>query len=433
MIMLKGSEKMQNKHICIHNLCDSCLHIFNEQSFNTEACDMSCFAMKKACHNQQKYCVNCGQVLQSIEDFSKDLSLLQSALKNKNIKVIGFVAPSVRVSLGDEFGLECGTNVQGKMISALRKLGFHQVFDMNIAADFTIMEESSEFIKRLKNNKNLPMFTSCCPGWINYVLKVCPQYINNLTTCKSPQQIFGSLINTFYAKENNFKSTDMFVVSIVPCLAKKLENKQDGLNTNVGFDVDVAITTKELAKIIKSNKIDFLNLEDQDYDTFFGSSSGAGAIFGNTGGVSEAVLRTAGETLTNGQKKNLDYAMVRGLNGIKTTTINLDNRQIKIAVVSGLKNLNTILDELKENPDAYHFIEVMACEGGCIGGGGQPTPNIEKSIILKARAEGLYNYELTKQYKKAHENPAISKIYKKYIGVVGGTNAKKLLHRHYTK
>ncbi len=419
---------------CIHNYCDSCLHVIQEKNEKLKQCNYDCFTLN-GCKGTSSVCQNCGQIL-NIEnfenDFEKDIQLFNSALKNKSLKVICFTAPSVRVGLGDEFGFKLGENVQGKMISALKKLGADKVFDMNLAADFTITEEAFELKNRLETNTNLPMFTSCCPGWVSYCEKVCPEFKKNLSTCKSPQQMFGSIINNYYVEKQGLKSTDIFVVSIVPCYAKKLELKQTKLNTNVGYDVDLAITTKELANLIKENKIDFKELEEQEFDSFFGLCSGAGAIFGNTGGVLEAVLRSAGDHFDEENRKTLEYKMVRGLDGIRRAEIKMKNKVLKTAVVTGLQHVNIILEELKQDPKKYDFIEVMACDGGCIGGPGQPT-NINKprEQALKSRAKGLYNIDKNLSQRKAHTNPAVQKVYQEFFGDVGGEKAKKYLHRQY--
>lgn len=429
--MMKKQEKK-----CKHNFCESCLHVFNEQGKYIEDCNLDCFNLANLENSKEPiFCENCGQEINNFyneKDFEQDLRLFESALNNKNIKVICYTAPSVRVALGDEFGFKPGENVQGKMISALKTLGVDQVFDMNLGADFTIIEEANEFIKRLETKSNLPFFTSCCPGWVNYATKVVSQYKNNLSTCKSPQQMFGAIINNYYAERNNLKSTDLFVVSIVPCIAKKVELKQHGINSNLGFDVDVAITTKELAKILKTKNIEIKTLPDSEYDSFFGAASGAGAIFGNTGGVMEAVLRTIGDRLSNEELKTLDYKMVRGLDGVRRAEVKIKDKIIKLAVVTGLKNVSIVLNELKVDPLKYHFIEVMACDGGCIGGPGQPVIlNQERRETLKKRSEGLYKAELKKEHRKAHKNPAVIKVYEEYLGEVGGEKAHKLLHRKY--
>lgn len=417
---------MKNKYICA-----SCAHILGEknQTLPEQVLEQFNFLQTNG-----EICSLCGQKIESGEDQNKDISLLESALKNPKIKVVGFTAPSVRVALGDEFGFEIGANIEGKMVSAIKKLGFFKIFDMNTAADFTVVEEAKEFAKRLEENKKLPVFTSCCPGWVNYCTKLYPSLIPNLSTVKSPQQIFGSLINTYFAKSENLSSTNMFVVSIVPCLAKKSELLTENINTSEGLDVDVAITTKELATIIKNHGIDFANLEDEQFDNFFGSASGAGAIFGNTGGVTEAIVRSLNGMLSQKDKKILEYKMVRGLENIKEATISIGDKSISVAVVIGLRNVPKIIEEIKQNPNKYQFVEVMACEGGCIGGAGQPKPeNCNKIELLKNRAKSLYESETKKPVRLSHENAGLKKVYSAFLGEIGGEKAKELLHRTYKK
>lgn len=426
---------MKNKEFsCIHNYCESCLHVLNEKNDKTKSCSLDCFTLN-GCENRHEFCESCGQELEVIKcknDFEKDIQLFESALENKNLKVICFTAPSVRVGLGDEFGFKPGENVQGKMIGALKALGVHQVFDMNLGADFTITEESFEFKQRFENNGVLPMFTSCCPGWVSYVKKVHPEYKKNLSTCKSPQQMFGAIINNYYVEKQGLKSTDIFVVSIVPCYAKKLELKQKELNTNVGYDVDLAITTNELVKLLKERNIKLKDVKDCEFDSFFGESSGAGAIFGNTGGVLEAVLRSAGDHFDQTDRKELEYKLVRGFDGIRRMEVKFKNKSLKTAVVTGLRHLDQIFAELKNNPNKYDLIEVMACDGGCIGGPGQPiNKNKTRESVIKNRAKNLYEIDKKLAYRKAHRNPAVIKVYNEYFGDVGGEKAKKLLHRDY--
>lgn len=417
---------MKNKYICA-----SCAHILGEKNQTLPEQVLTQFNFLQT---NGKICSICGQKIENEENQNKDILLLESALKNPKIKVVGFTAPSVRVALGDEFGFEIGANVEGKMVSAIKKLGFFKIFDMNTAADFTVVEEAKEFAKRLEENKNLPVFTSCCPGWVNYCTKLYPSLIPNLSTVKSPQQIFGSLINTYFAKSENLASTDMFVVSIVPCLAKKSELLTENINTSEGFDVDVAITTKELATIIKNHGIDFANLKDEQFDNFFGSASGSGAIFGNTGGVTEAIVRSLNGMLSQKDKKILEYKMVRGLENIKEATISVGDKSISVAVVIGLRNVPKIIEEIKQNPNKYQFVEVMACEGGCIGGAGQPKPeNCDKIELLKHRAKSLYESEIKKPVRLSHENAGLKKVYSSFLGEIGGTKAKELLHRTYEK
>lgn len=417
---------MKNKYICA-----SCAHILGEKNQTLPEQVLTQFNFLQT---NGKICAICGQKIENEENQNKDILLLESALKNPKIKVVGFTAPSVRVALGDEFGFEIGANVEGKMVSAIKKLGFFKIFDMNTAADFTVVEEAKEFAKRLEENKNLPVFTSCCPGWVNYCTKLYPSIASNLSTVKSPQQIFGSLINTYFAKSENLASTDMFVVSIVPCLAKKSELLTENINTSEGFDVDIAITTKELATIIKNHGIDFANLEDEQFDNFFGSASGSGAIFGNTGGVTEAIVRSLNGMLSQKDKKILEYKMVRGLENIKEATISVGDKSISVAVVIGLRNVPKIIEEIKQNPNKYQFVEVMACEGGCIGGAGQPKPeNCDKIELLKHRAKSLYESEIKKPVRLSHENAGLKKVYSSFLGEIGGTKAKELLHRTYEK
>lgn len=417
---------MKNKYICA-----SCAHILGEKNQTLPEQVLTQFNFLQT---NGKICSICGQKIENEENQNKDILLLESALKNPKIKVVGFTAPSVRVALGDEFGFEIGANVEGKMVSAIKKLGFFKIFDMNTAADFTVVEEAKEFAKRLEENKSLPVFTSCCPGWVNYCTKLYPSIASNLSTVKSPQQIFGSLINTYFAKSENLASTDMFVVSIVPCLAKKSELLTENINTSEGFDVDIAITTKELATIIKNHGIDFANLEDEQFDNFFGSASGSGAIFGNTGGVTEAIVRSLNGMLSQKDKKILEYKMVRGLENIKEATISVGDKSISVAVVIGLRNVPKIIEEIKQNPNKYQFVEVMACEGGCIGGAGQPKPeNCDKIELLKHRAKSLYESEIKKPVRLSHENAGLKKVYSSFLGEIGSTKAKELLHRTYEK
>ena len=303
---------------------------------------------------------------------------------------------------------------------------------MNVAADFTVVEEAKEFEKRLRENKNLPMMTSCCPGWVNYVTKFYKEFIPNLSTCKSPQQMFGALINTYYAEKVNKKSTELFVVSIVPCLAKKLEAKQSGMNSNIGYDVDAAITTTEIIDMIKKAGIDFNSLKESNFDSFFGTASGAGTIFGNTGGVMEAVLRTVCDSIADSDVSETMYELVRGQEGVRKKEIRIGDKVIKIAVISGIVNAKQVLEDIKAGKEQFDFIEVMACPGGCVGGGGQPRCiNGDQQLITRERSKILYESELKLNNKKAHNNPAVKDVYQKFIGEVGGKKAHKLLHRRY--
>ena len=422
---------MKKKHSCNKNhYCESCLHVLGEKQKIIEFCDIS-----NITEEIELYCELCGQKLNSQLDSNinnkTQLSLFKSAIKNSNLKVVCFTAPSIRASVSEVFLDGKIEECQGKLNTALRLLGVDIVFDMNVAADFTVVEEAEEFVKRFKTKKNLPMMTSCCPGWVNFVTKTYPEFIKNLSTCKSPQQMFGALISKYYAESIGKKSTDLFVVSIVPCLVKKLEAKQDGINFNVGYDVDAAITTSELIEMIKEAGIDFKSLEKTNFDEFFGSSSGAGTIFGSTGGVMEAVLRTIGDKVEEKELHDCMYELVRGQEGIRKTIINTGKELIKIAVVSGLMNIKPLLESIKQG-EQFDFIEVMACPGGCVGGGGQPRVKIEEQTeITQQRANVLYKDAELKKHKKAHKNPSVIKIYDKHIGKVGGKTAYKILHRKF--
>lgn len=423
--------KKTEKNICPHNICESCAHVLNEKNIDFKNCNLACFSGENCENFSTNICTICGEpIFPGFNIDNQDINMLISAINNPSLKVIFFIAPSVRVALGDAFGLPCGTNVIGKTITALKRLGAFKVFDMNSAADFTIVEEANEFKTRLAENKNLPLFTSCCPGWVNFAKKVYPEYVKNLSTCKSPQQMFGSLLNTYFADIHNIKSTDMFIVSVVPCFAKKIE-RLGCKNSARGYDVDLAITTTEIAKVIKDAQINFIDLEDSVFDDFFGSATGAGTIFGNTGGVTEAVLRTANDQMSGKNARTLVYNAVRGLDGIRRATIHLGNKNVNIAVVMGLKNVSIVMDELKVNPRKYDLIEVMACEGGCIGGPGQPTCTSDRQSILTSRIDGLYDIEVKCAKRKAHQNPALQKVYKNFLGDIGGNKAKSLLHRKF--
>ena len=357
-------------------------------------------------------------------------------LKDEDAYVVVQTAPAVRVALGEEFGMEIGTNVAGKMITALKRLGFDKVFDTNTGADFTIMEEGTEFIERLNNNGVLPMITSCSPGWINYCEKNYPDQLEHLSSCKSPHTMFGALVKSYFAEKNNIDPSKIFVVSVMPCIAKKYEITREDM-AGAGYpDVDAVITTRELARMIKQAHIDFTSLEDSKFDDPMGEATGAAAIFGTTGGVMEAALRTVAEVVTGEKLENLDFEDVRGKEGIKKATVTLAGKEIKVAVASGLKNARKVMDEVRAGTADYQFIEIMACPGGCVMGGGQPihTSKERASIdIRKKRADALYTADEKSVVRKSHENPVLQKIYKDYLGEPGGHKAHELLHTTYAK
>jgi iron-only hydrogenase group A len=340
-------------------------------------------------------------------------------------------APAVRAALGEEFGYPPGTLVTGKMLAAARKLGFDRVFDTNFAADLTILEEGTELLTRVKEGGTLPLITSCSPGWIKFIEHFYPELIPHLSTCKSPHQMLGALAKTYFAAKTGVDPKDMVVVSVMPCTAKKFECNRPEMRDSGFKDVDYVLTTRELAKMIKQAGIDFTALPDGNYDDPMGEYTGAATIFGATGGVMEAALRTAYEVATGKTLENVEFAAVRGLNGIKEATIPVEGiGDVKVAVSHGLGNARKLLDRLKEGKADYHFIEIMACPGGCVGGGGQPIPVNDE--VRRLRAQALYMEDCSLTYRKSHENPAIKKIYEEFLGEPLGKQSHKLLHTKYT-
>ena len=345
-------------------------------------------------------CVNCGQCIEACPTAAlhekENIDDVWAKLKDPDTHVIVQTAPAVRVALGEEFDMPIGTNVTGKMVTALKRLGFDKVFDTNTGADFTIMEEANEFIERFKENDNIPMITSCCPAWVKYIEINYPELVPHLSSCKSPHEMLGSLIKTYYAKNENIEPEKIFVVSVMPCIAKKYERQRNELSNNGLFDVDCVITTRELARMIKYANIRFENLEDTEFDNPLGVSTGAASIFGTTGGVMESALRTAQDILTGQDLNNINFEAVRGEKGIKKATVNIDGKDIKVAVVSGLGNAQKIMEEIKSGRADYQFVEIMACPGGCIMGGGQPikSSTIRSEVdIRKLRADSIYSID----------------------------------------
>ncbi|MGB8359459.1 MAG: NADH-dependent [FeFe] hydrogenase, group A6, partial [Bacteroidales bacterium] len=350
--------------------------------------------------------------------------------------VVVQTAPAVRAALGEEFGLEPGTLVTGKMVAALKELGFDYVFDTDFAADLTIMEEGTELLSRLskflKGDKdaNIPILTSCCPGWVNFFEYYYPDLKNIPSTAKSPQQMFGSIAKSYFAEKINVKRQDMVVVSVMPCLAKKYERQRPEFSVDGNPDVDFSISTRELAHFIRQANIDFNNLPDMEFDRPMGESTGAGVIFGNTGGVIEAAVRTAYEIYTGKKLSRLDFTELRGMEGVKQATIDFDGLPINIGIAHGLGNARKLLDDIKSGKSKFHAIEVMACPGGCIGGGGQPLHHGDSSI-LKARAAALYREDAGKPIRVSHENPYIIQLYKEFLGEPNSEKAHHLLHTQY--
>jgi len=385
-------------------------------------------------------CVNCGQCVQVCPvgalTLVDNVSDVMKALADPTKTVVVQTAPAVRVALGEEFGLEPGTIVTGKMAAALRRIGFDYVFDTDWSADLTIMEEGTELLHRVAKVLNgekvaMPQFTSCCPAWIMFMEKNFPDLLDNLSTAKSPQQMFGPVAKNFFAKKIGVKREDMVVVSVMPCLAKKSEVARDEFKVNGDPDVNFSISTRELAHLIKQFNIDLSQLPEEDFDSPLGESTGAAVIFGATGGVMEAALRTAYEVHTKKTLPRIDFEEVRGLDGVKTATVDFDGLPVKVAVCHTLSNARAMMEEVRNgNPRGFHFIEVMACPGGCIGGAGQPYHHGNSDIIRK-RMEATYREDAGKPIRKSHENPDIIAIYKEYYGEPCGHLSHEQLHTHY--
>lgn len=385
-------------------------------------------------------CVSCGQCIAvcptgalTEKDNTDDVF---AALADPTKHVFVQTAPSVRAALGEEFGLPIGTNVEGKMAAALRRLGFEKVFDTDFAADLTIMEEAHEFLDRVKNGGVLPLITSCSPGWVKYCEHYFPDMTENLSSCKSPQQMFGAMLKTYYAEKAGIDPKDIVSVSIMPCTAKKFEIGRDDQDAAGVADVDISLTTRELARMIRRVGLDFTELPDEGFDDPLGESTGAGVIFGATGGVMEAALRTAVETLTGETLESLDFTEVRGTKGIKEATYHVAGMDISVAVASGLGNARTLLNKVKSGEARYHFIEIMGCPGGCVNGGGQPQqPGSVRNFtdIRALRAKALYDQDAAMPIRKSHENPSIKRLYEEFLGEPGSHKAHELLHTTYVK
>ncbi|MDR1773249.1 MAG: [FeFe] hydrogenase, group A [Clostridioides sp.] len=386
------------------------------------------------CDLDESPCTFCGQCVTVCPTgalMEKDnTSQVLKALADKDKYVIVQTAPAVRAALGEEFGLNEGS-VTGKMVSALRELGFDKVYDTDFAADLTIMEEAHEFIDRFTKGENLPMITSCCPGWVNFIEKHYGEYLNLPSTCKSPQQMWGAIAKTYLAEKLNIPSEKIVVVSIMPCVAKKFEaNRNDFINDHNTQDIDLVLTTRELAKFIKNAGIDFAELQDEDFDKVMGESTGAGVIFGASGGVMEAALRTAYEAVTGDTLEKVDFEVARGLQGVKEASIDLKGTLVNICIVNGLSNAKHLLDNIEEVSKKYQFIEVMACPGGCINGGGQPYSN-DKFNLVEKRKDALYKEDADKPVRKSHENEEIKMLYDEFLGKPNSEKAHHLLHTHY--
>lgn len=405
---------------CINRGFESCISTVGDYSLN----DVNC--------------TNCGQCIEACPTGAlhekETIDDVWIKLKDPDTYVIVQTAPAVRVALSEEFGMPIGTNVTGKMVTSLKRLGFDKVFDTNTGADFTIMEEANEFIERFQENDNLPMITSCSPGWVKYIEMNYPELLPHLSTCKSPHQMFGALLKTYYAQKEGINPEKIYVVSVMPCIAKKFERQREEMKNDGLYDVDNVITTRELSRMIKQANIEFTKLEDSAFDSPMGEATGAAAIFGTTGGVMEAALRTAQDTLTGKDLEKIEFTQVRGEDGIKKATVNIAGKDIKVVAASGLANAKEILEEIKSGKADYQFVEIMACPGGCVMGGGQPikSSKIRSEVdVRKIRAESLYLIDKKSTIRKSHENPVVKKVYAEYLERPGSELAEKLLHTTY--
>lgn len=383
-------------------------------------------------------CVSCGQCIVNCPTgaiYEKDdTAKVLEAINDPEKFVVVHTAPSIRVTLGECFGMHIGTNVQGKMVAALRRLGFDKVFDTDFGADLTIVEEANEFLGRVQNGGVLPMITSCSPGWIKYCEHYYPDMLDHLSSCKSPQQMSGAVIKTWYAKKMGIDPKDIVVVGIMPCTAKKFETKRENQSASGYPDVDYSLTTRELGRMIESAGIFFKHLPDEEFDNPLGDSTGAAVIFGATGGVMEAALRTAVEKLSGEELKSLDFTEVRGTEGIKEASYTVNGMEVKVCVVSGLANANTIMEKVKNGTADYHFIEIMGCPGGCVNGGGQPIQHavVRNFVDLKARrAAALYEADKDMPLRKSHESEAVKRLYAEFLGEPGSHKAHEVLHTSY--
>ena len=385
-------------------------------------------------------CTFCGQCIEACpvgalreKDSTEEV---WAKIRDEETYTVVQTAPAVRAALGEEFGLPIGTEVEGKMPTALRAIGFDKVFDTDTGADFTIMEEANELIERIQNGGVMPMMTSCCPAWIRFAEKNFPDQLDHISSCKSPHEMFGAVIKSYYAQKFNIDPAKIYVVSVMPCTAKKYEAVRPEMENDGFRNVDAVITTRELARMIKQANIDFAEIEDSKFDDPMGESTGAAVIFGATGGVMEAALRTAADVLEGKDLGEVNYEAVRGQEGIKRATVNIAGKDIRVVVASGLKNARKIMNEIKEGKADYEFVEIMACPGGCINGGGQPIKSSKirsKVDVRKLRADSLYSIDEKSTIRKSHQNPVVKGIYDEFFGKPGEEKAHKYLHTHYNK
>ena len=386
-------------------------------------------------------CVGCGQCVINCPVAAltekSTVDKLKEVLADKTKHVVIQTAPAVRATIGEEFGMPIGTLAQGKMIAGLKRLGFDKVFDTDLAADITIMEEATEFVERVKNNGTLPMITSCSSGWINFAEKLYPEVLNHLSTTKSPMEILGTLIKTYYAKKMNIDPKDIYSVALMPCSSKKSEILREELLLENGIQaVDNVITTREMARLMKESNIDLTKLPDAEFDMPLGIATGAGHIFGTTGGVMEAALRSVSYLTENKELECIEFKELRGNKNIKEAEIEVLGKKHKIAVAQGLANASILLDEIKEGKSKYSFIEIMTCPGGCVNGGGQPLIDETKTTrdeVIKLRAKALYKADKESEFRKSHQNPQVKKLYEEFLQEPNGKKSHKMLHTHYTR
>ena len=425
-------------------LCRRCVNVCkNVQTVGAIDATERGFKTQIACAFNQSLaesnCVNCGQCIAACpvgalkeKDSTDDVF---AAIADPDKYVIVQTAPAVRAALGEEFGYEMGTPVTGKMAAALRRLGFDKVFDTDTGADLTIMEEGTELLDRIQNGGKLPLITSCSPGWIKFCEHNFPDFIDNLSSCKSPHQMFGAILKTYYAQKHNIDPSKMVVVSVMPCVAKKFESSREEMEAAGLRDVDIVISTRELARMIKASGIQFNKLPDEAFDQPFVEATGAGVIFGATGGVMEAALRTVAEILEGKTIDKIEYEMVRGTEGIKEATLNIAGKDIRIAVAHGLGNARKLLESIRSGEKSYEFVEIMACPGGCVTGGGQPIVSAKGYMdkdVKAERAKALYSEDKNATLRKSHENPDIKLLYSEFLEKPGSHKSHELLHTKYT-